>query len=107
MKTLTEIDKEIKKLLESYRFAISIAEKSQIKNNISNLRAVELYLKTEPREEFIRSERERLQTEIKILENRFKEWQQSRPCSTFREYENYMHIPGKRAQLRQLKYILD
>ena len=108
MKTIEEINKEIQDLLDDYKLALTTAEENRIKGKIADLRLIAIYLSTNPREEYVKAEAEKLDKEINTLCQRFGEWQQARPfSSSYREYESQAHIPHKRAQLKRLKYILN
>jgi hypothetical protein len=70
------------------------------------------YLETNPREEFIQSESERVDKAIAVLSDRFGVWQQSPAASKVKgnlrkNYENNSGITQMKIQLKVLNFILN
>ena len=80
MKNLTDIQKEIKKLVAQYSAVYGsedLAERKRVSAELAKLRNTRDYLLTQPTEDFIKSEIERLQKLLNTLDDRFFDWRQS------------------------------
>jgi hypothetical protein len=120
MKTTKEIEKEIKQNTEEIiRLNKDIDERIEVKRNKSWVKQLKkknallkhlvLYLKTNPREEFVKQELSSIKLKISSVENRFSEWYQGKegkfknPRSAFK---TQMGIPLLKEQEKTLKYLL-
>lgn len=103
MKTINQINREIRNLIKE--------NPKRVKQKVSELRGYIRYLETNPSEEFVRSEYERLKKEIKVLESRFESWLEvprhritPNPESV---YEQESGISTRKKQTKALKYLLN
>ena len=76
------------------------------------LKICKMYLEADPSEDFIRSERERVSSEIEIYFKRYKpldpEKHSKRECRDYlKQFEKDFDIPTLRVQLSTLRYILN
>jgi hypothetical protein len=120
MKTVKEIQKQIK---ENAALLIQINkdidEKIEIKRNKSRIKAIkkenqllrqcELYIKSSPREEYLRDGLKTLKERVSSIESHFGEWADinSGKFKNLRSaYKNSMGIPRIKSQISTLKYLL-
>jgi protein subunit release factor A len=120
MKTAKEIEKEIlentqkitrlnKDIDERIEVKRKKSQVKQLKKKNTLLKQLVLYLKTNPREEFIKQELSSVKQKIDSIENKFGEWYEGKegkhknPRSTFK---TQMGIPILKEQEKTLKYLL-
>lgn len=112
MKTINDIKNEIKRLRteSSSQFATD-AIVSKNKKLITELTTVALYLETNPREEGLRQQLEKLNHTMDAILDRYPEWlktsveamKHNNPQQLYREMND---IKKNSAQIEMLKYIL-
>lgn len=76
MRTVKELTAEIDALLAIKLGGDNEAkkERKRIKKQLKYLRPIKLYLEGEPREDFIKKEKSRLDNRIKIVDKNYKDW---------------------------------
>jgi len=109
MKTVAEIDKEITDLIKLVEKK-DRKEQLKVQNKISFLRKAKLYLESNPRLEFIQSQKEDCLKHIKSIETNFELWKIGRCLSTYKDvYASYcsqMDMGNYKSQLKYLEYLL-
>lgn len=106
MRSLLDINTEIITLSEEIKEGgLKQVQVSRRKNRIEFLKHVKLYLESDPKEQFIDLEIDRLQNKIAVLSNRFNRDDYKDPTTAFKKYEKDFDIPKMRTQLRTLRYI--
>jgi len=104
MKTIKAINKEIEEIV-SKAFPTT-----RDKNRVAFLRQCVRYLETEPSQEFLDSEKERLKREVQVLENRYDNWLESVPKrksspNPYGAYCTEVNMNYHKNQLKTLKYL--
>lgn len=96
-----------------------IDQKIEVKRNKSKIKAIkkenqllrqcELYLKTKPREDYLRSELKTIKDRISSIESHFGEWadfNRGKFKTLNSAYKTQMGIPKLLLQIKTLKYLL-
>ena len=120
MKTVKEIQKQIK---ENANLLVAInkdiddrievkrnkATAKRIKKENQLLRQCELYIKSNPREEYLKNELKTLKERISSIESHFGEWAETNSGkfkNLYSAYKKAMGIPRIQMQIKTLKYLL-
>ena|SRR5664279_490468 len=110
MKTVKEIDQEISDILKSLKKDSKEGEVKKAKRDVAFLRQIRLYLITDPREEFIKSELNEVQRKIDLIPTHYEGWKVGKTLTKYKDpyaiYCNEMHLPDLRAQIKTLEFIL-
>lgn len=109
MKTVEQLNKIISEAILAQTDCIDNRTKCKSNSYIDRLKLIRLYLQTEPKEEFIIQEMDRLKTLITNLNNadRFVEWLGNRKASMamHREYRKAFNIDALEKQLETYEFI--
>jgi len=110
MKTIKEVQKEIDELIKSITKDSLRNEVESIKRKIVFLRQCKLYLESEPREDFVKSEIAKIEERIKLIPTHYEAWKVGRNLTKYSDpyktYSNEMNLPGLKASLKYLNYLL-
>jgi hypothetical protein len=108
MKTVKEINQEIKDLILSLKEADRFKSKS-IKKRIELLKMCKLYVESKPRPEFLEAEVKDIERKIDVLNGRFGLWNETN-ASKFRNsraaYNTESGINSLKAQLKAVRYLV-
>ena len=109
MKTIKEIDQEIIDLFKEYR-KCEEKKRPRIESKIVFRRKCKLYLETNPRPEYLTSQKELLTKQIEHFKTQFDQWQIGRCLSTYKDsYATYlkeMGVPELKSKLATIDYLL-
>lgn len=82
---------------------------ARLKGQINFLHTVCQYLKTFPNEKFVRSELDRLNKRLKLIESDFEKWipnkQYPNDRKKYADYQKQMDVPKLKLQIRAIRYI--
>lgn len=113
MKTKQEIQERISQLEASDPRLFKHDEMKERAEEAAYLRSIRNYLETEPTEEFVRSEAEKLELKLNTIEDAFEVWLSKRPEPYSKsekqwkaEYNKEMGVKNLNNQLDNLKFIL-
>lgn len=112
MKTVKQIDAEIKKLAEDLHNGLQKGSEKATRNKINALKLCSLYLETKPRPAFVQKMLETVSTEIDMINARSKEIEKIQNVSESvlkvrkREYVKAAGLFQERLQRKTLKYLL-
>jgi hypothetical protein len=107
MRTIEEINREIKEIRDNVKSAQKTT--SAQKSRVEFLKQMKSYLETNPKEEFVRSESERIKNLIDSKSSQYEIWLQTtiNKGGKLRDtFETEMGIPSLRQQLKTLNWIL-
>ena len=111
MKTVKEIDQEINDLIKEVKRDSTKNEVEAIKRKVAFLRQCKLYMESEPREDFIKSEKQKIEKRIELIPSHYKDWQVGRNLTKYadpyKSYLNEMGLTNLNASLKTLNYLLD
>jgi len=109
MKTL----KEIKELEDDLRRELREAERSAragLNRELAHLKMLRLYLETEPDPEFLKRQLNQLETQYKVLEERFSDWRVGKVggiAELQARYRSETGMAALRTQIKTLTYLLE
>jgi len=110
MKTVKEITKKIDELIRSINKDSLDTEVKAVKKRVVFLREVYNYLDTNPREEFVRLQKEEVQRRIELLPTHFEGWKTGRVLTKYKDpYASYcseMGLQTMNEQIKTLNFIL-
>ncbi|MBW1612428.1 MAG: hypothetical protein JRJ57_00305 [Deltaproteobacteria bacterium] len=115
MKTVRQVEKEIKQKAEELSEELNGGRGynkrrvSLLKNKIATLKQIKTYLQCNPREEYLKGEKDRIEKRIESIEEKYLTWAQwnaTRHKEPRDAFEKEMGIPRMKTQLEQLKVIL-
>lgn len=113
MKTINQIDIEIKNLLAPFEKQRTRLDKKTEKR-VKFLREMRLYLQCNPKEEHVIKERDNQKRKIEIYESRFDFWRDNNKITLKGKdekeiraiYNEETELPTRRKQLANLNYLL-
>lgn len=114
MKKIKDLNKEIESITAAnVRLSEDSKEYKRVQIALKNLRDCVRYLELKPSEEFISKERDRLERQLKAIDNGFDAWLKNTPynlignknAKTF--YNSVMERSKKLKQLQNLEFILE
>ena len=110
MKTIIEIEKEISDVIKSLGEHPTENEVRKVTRDVLFLRQIKYYLESEPREDFIKSKKSKIEERIKKIPNGYKDWQIGRNMTKYtdpyKSYLNEMGLPELNSKLKTLNYLL-
>lgn len=106
MRTLADIKNEIELLAGSDWKNMKKVIVSKTRNRIQFLKMIEMYLKESPTEDFIKKEKERIESRINSIMSLFNEEAYKNPKPAKLKFESDNGIPHLKQQLKTLIFIL-
>ena len=112
MKTPEQVKKEIEELILQKKDAKTYRALKKINNKIEDLKTIVLYLETNPSEEFIKSEKARLEKQVDAIEDNFQKWLNSGSSRRHSEkplkvYYKEMKLEEVTKRLKTINYLLE
>lgn len=112
MKTLSNVNLEIKSIIDSHQDKTKFTKKElkKAKADIKFLSEIRNYLETNPSESTILKQQSELKSRLKVISDRYPQWisnntpKTSKPIS---EWNRMNNVPMLRRQLSNIKFILE
>lgn len=111
MKTAEQVKEEIDSAIKSIKRDSTEAEIKAVKKDLVFLRMIKMYLDTNPREEFVKAQKDELQRRIDLLPTHYEGWQTGKVLTKYKDpYRSYcaeMGLAGMKQKIKTLDFILN
>lgn len=108
MKSLNEVNKEIKDLLNIIGLVLDDREANKRRKRLQYLNIMKNYLETKPTREFLLKEKKRLQKRLEIINEGFTDWSKFNSCENpLVEYKKLMGVKTIKEHLKSISFILN
>lgn len=110
MKTLEYVQQELQDAIKLGETELSKKEAKLCEKRVKHLYSCQLYLETNPTEEFVQKQFEDVKRKIKIINSGFQQWLQNNrkeaDANPKSKYHTLMGLKNYKAQLNTLDYLL-
>lgn len=114
MKQITDVNKEMGLIIDEYKKTLKIGENvgkiKRLDKRFSFLKHMVIYLESNPREEFLKEQKEKILTKISSIENGYEEWKvynEKKHKNPLKQYRKECGVSDLKNKLKTLNYLLN